>query len=883
MLSIPSMPALLPWLILPAFLLLCLGLGWGVAGRLGRLAAASLLERLFFYWLLGIVAVSWIGTVLAGFGLFRPWLLVALLLLLIGAARWQQHRSGLSSMDSVQALQPEPRLIQGLVVVLLILAAWIFARPAESFFLFDDSSVYTIGGVLLARTGSLLAHQDSFWQSTQALMRQLYTVDPFGLIARYYGPFYEWLPDSQTMEIGFLPLTKVWIALSTWLSNPGYAAWATPFFGVTGLALLYALVRRLLGWPSALGAVLLLGSSLPQIWFARYPISEIYTQVFWLGGLYLAVLARQNAARRLLSQHLAFWSALTLAALVVLRFEGGLLLLAAAAILLLSWARVPEAWQRFGRTWTLTLVMAGLFGVALSAGIARHYFFAQTLGTLTPTRVQAAILGLLGLCLGGAWLLARRENFGLLLSRLKRLAPWVPRGLAAGWLVWLLIATGQILLHGLSRDLAGWLVQYWTVPSLVLGVAGAAWLLWQQARRGTQPELTVLLGLAIVLLLGYAMLPFVAPLHPWAMRRLVPMVFPALACSIAGLLTAPSGYLGKQPVSKGLSKAWYRVAAVLGIGVLLIQVLALGRISYPLLWHEELRGYWQQLQAAAGSLPQGAVLLFGSGDDGAHVMQALDLLFGHPSFTLSQDLAAATPPELNEVIKNAYAQGRRVFLVQTGDHLHWYPADYQLVGVGEHNIQTTILRPASGRPPEANDIVPRTFRFDIYEVLPKTASSDTMAVTNTPLAFSAGAGGYPYLRAGFYGWDMGANGQIARWTDGNGLMIVPWPDSDRTSPASFCLNLKVAGGRPESESSVKLQVVAEDRPIFEQTLNRSFEPEQLFIPVEALANHNQPQLEIRLDSTTWQPEGNGEGSRHLGVLFYGLQLLRIEECKGHTS
>jgi hypothetical protein len=883
MLSIPSMPSPWPWLILPVFLLLCLGLGWGVAGRLGRLVTCSLLERLFLYWLLGIVAVSWIGTALAGLGLFRPWLLVVLLLLLIGAVRWHQRRSGMASIDTFQVSQPEPRWVQALLVALLILAAWIFARPAESFFLFDDSSVYTIGGVLLARTGSLLAHQDAFWQSTQSLTRQLYTVDLFGLIARYYGPFYEWLPASQTMEIGFLPLTKVWIALSTWLSNPGYAAWATPFFGVTGLALLYALVRRLFNWPAALGAALLLGSSLPQIWFARYPISEMYTQVFWLGGLYLAVLARQNAGRRLLGQHLAFWSALTLAALTVLRFEGGLLLFAAATILLLSWARVPEAWPRFGRTWSLTLVMAGLFGVALSAGLARHYFFAQTVATLTPMRTQAAILGLLAICGGTAWLLARRENFGILLSWLKRLAPWLPLALGAGWLAWLLIAAAQITALGLSGDLAGWLVQYWTLPALLLGVAGAAWLLWQQARRGTRPELNVLLGLAILLLLGYAVAPLVAPLHPWAMRRLVPMVFPALACSIAGLLTAPLSYLGRQPVSTGLSRAWYRGAAALGIGVLLVQAVALGRISYPLLWHEELQGYWQQLQATAGTLPQGAVLLFGDGDDGAHVMQALDLLFGHPSFTLSQELTAATPPDLNEVIKNAYAKGRRVFLIQTGDHLHWYPSDYQLVGAGEHNIQTTVLRPATGRPPEASDIVPRTFRFDIYEVLPKTASSDTIAVTNPPLAFSAGAGGYPYLRDGFYGWDMGANAQIGRWTDGDGQMVLPWPDSDRTSPASFCLKLQVAGGRPETESPVQLQVVAEDRPIFEQTLSRSFEPEQLFIPVTALANRNQPQLEIRLDSATWQPAGNVDGARHLGVLFYGLQLLPIDGCKGSTS
>ena len=307
---------LMPAIIYLALLAATIAAGRLLAGSLARVQTHSFLERLLLYWLLGLVALSWVGTILAAMGSFRWWLVLAMVLLLAAWTAWRNRRP-IQAPAAEPVPSPTPWPAGLLIIVVLSGAGWLFARPAESYMLTDDSSVYTIAGIVLAREGTLTfepalfynyddlsatgdywdpsaVHPESIWVSRKDYLRQFGEVEMAGVFSRHYGPFFQWTIARQTLEIGFLPLPKVWIALVTWLFGPGRATWSVPFLGLTAMAGLYGLMRRTLGWPAALGTVLLLVTSLPQIWFSRVPMSEAPTQALLMAGLYLAVLARKQ-------------------------------------------------------------------------------------------------------------------------------------------------------------------------------------------------------------------------------------------------------------------------------------------------------------------------------------------------------------------------------------------------------------------------------------------------------------------------------------------------------------------------------------------------------------------------------------------------------------
>lgn len=877
----PLLPAVL---ILPALFGLALALGGVIVGRLQHLQADSLSERMFLWTAVGIVTISWVGVVAAALDLFhKP--IILLSLSVIAFIAWFRRRQTFLPFDSsdkypsnispsVTQLSPTPLPVRILVVILLSAAAALYARPAENFFLVDDSAVYTIGGVLLARTGSLVARPEVFWKTTEAFVHQFMAVDPFLMTSRHFGPFYQWTANQTSIEIGFLPLPKVWMALVTWLFGPGYATWATPFFGVLGLAALYSLLRRSLGWQAGVVSIVLLGLSLPQVWFARYPLSEVYTQFFLLTGLYLAVLARQNAMDFRLARYLAFWSALALAVLILLRFEASLFLVVITAFLLMGWRRTTPGLTVFVRPWLLTLAIATLYSLFIAVGLARHYFLAQSLATVTPDKVR---IGLITLAIVGGisfFIWQRRTLLSRAMTQLAAWPAWINIGL---WITCTVLVTWQLLTRDQGETLSGWLVQYWTLPGMIASGIGLGWLLYrnwsEQCHGNTQryPELMALIGLGFLLLIGYLMNPAINPVHPWAVRRLVPVVLPLLALG-AGVLLAgsvgPSRYLTGQVKSFGPGR-WALSGSI--IALFLLQSYAVARISWPLWTHQEMKGFYRQIESIAGQFPSNAILIFDNGKVGERLTQAFEFVFDRPSLSVRSTPASSAESEIDRLIENARNRGRRVFFVSTDGTLQWQPEWWKLVSQGASKIETRLLRPVHGRAPDASDIINRTLWLDLYEILPAT---EGMPATDLPITVPIGAGSYPYFRAGFESWELTAAGEPIRWTTGEGHVLLPWPGDADGHLSGLCLILQVAGGRTLEDEQASLDIYIERKLVFSSILPPGFDVHTLQIPLQDVWNNDEAGLDIILRSNTWNPDGN----RELGVLVYGMTLTTIATC-----
>ncbi len=872
-----SLTHLSPGVILPVLLILSLLFGRLLAGPLVFIPIPNLFERVLLYSLCGSVAFSWMGTVLAVLGIFRWW---SLILLSLGLIVWVlgQKYDGILHSSIVADLRHTPWPVLILLLLLLIGCGWLFARPAESFFVFNDAAVYTIGAVVLARTGSLFVNPDSFWYPTGAFLRQFFFTDHFGLLSRHYGPFYQWTPWNSTLEIGFLPLPKVWMSILVWLFGPEHATWVTPFLGLVSLAVFYCLVNQLMGWKVGLSATLLLGVSLPQIWFARYPISEIYTQCFFLGGLYLLVLARKNISNPPVARRLALWSGLAFATLTILRLEAVLLLLVFASLMLLGWYRKYAGWPSFARTWLVSLTVAGIVGLVLSVASARYYLFTRAL-ELTPHFVRLALfLALVAVACGMMW---TRIKLTLIEYVKSDLFPAVVRHLplvvALGWLLWGGIAGYHLIHQGEGQNLVDWVSWYWTVPALILSTFGAVWVLLQGYKKSVAPELLVLLGSSVALLVGFSIRSYVYPIHPWAMRRLVPVVMPALAVTTVSILTV----VDFRPASARPRGAILRKWGLAGLSVFCIASLAIaiGWRSLPILFHRERAGLWRQLESMTNELPSNAVLLFDNGNVSQGLTQAMELIFDRVSLVIQQNPSPDRDSEVDTLIETALDQERPVYLVVTNGDLAWWPERWRFVHVGGRQIETPVLHQPTGRLPDSQDMITHTLGLDIYRIEPRIDSEES-AGWDESVAISAGFGSYPYLREGFYQWNLTAEGKVTRWTDGKAVIMTPWPDVNVESAASFCIAIELAGGRPVEESPVRLVVMVEGVEAFNEELDRSFAPDTLWIPARAVENEKDLQLEIQLVSTTWDASSVGD-DRVLGVLFYNMQVLPFEQCPVH--
>lgn len=854
--------------IVPTLIVLSTSLGWLLLGQRFRLS--SLLERVTLYSLCGCVAFSWVGTLLAGLGVFHWWLLFPVLIILVVINRkWRSHSEDANSLEQAADCCP-PRSVQALLGALLAGVGWVFAHPAESFFVFNDAAVYTIGGVVLARTGSLLVRLNNFWQTYVSgdFLRQFYFVDHFGLLTRHYGPFYQWLPWNPTLEIGFLPLPKVWMALNVWLFGPPYATWATPFFGLLSLAVLFHLVNRLLGWKVGLGAVLLLGVSLPQIWFARYPISEIYTQAFIVGGLYLLLLARQNADRPFLARQFVVWSGLSLATLTILRLEGSLLLLLFIGFTLTAWYRKYARWPDFTRVWLSSLVLAGGLGTVLSIAVARYYFFTRLL-EITPGVARWFFFSLLIALSLAFWLWRRPVQMQTFKRIMTMLVRYLPPGIAVGWMLWVGMAGWRLYQQMWANSIPGWLTQYWSWQGMVVSLLGLLWLLWQDYRQADLAELSTLLGVAMVITVGFTIRTYVFPLHPWAVRRLMPVVFPALAVTSASFLAFRMP--GASGDFAGALKPLLRpVGNVLSVAVITLLTLLIAQRSLPLLFHRERAGLWRQLQTFADHFPADAVLLFDNGS-AQGLTQAMELIFSHPSLVIQQTPPSDGHSEVDALVETAMAQDRTVYLIVTDGHLAWWPSQWRLVSETLFEIAVPVLRQPAGRLPVAGDIATQLIPLDVYRIQPREAeAASSRSFLTVP---AVGPGSYLYLRDGFYQGYTDPSGISSRWTDGDAMISLPWPpDTD------FCLQLELAGGRPDGMALAHLTITVEDAILFDAVLDPAFTPQTLMLPVISLADkNNDAQLDLWLSSTTWDAASVGD-DRILGVLFYGAKTLSSTYC-----
>ncbi len=840
---------------------------------------------------ISVLLTGWLGFTLAQLGIFSPWLLALLEVLGAGvglrmvAGRWvglgPTVRIWLGDLGWTLAdglrialgrsvrLRPDARNLRletALLVGLLLLAAALFARPAEMVRGALDSGVYVNGGIALARSGALVQHDQLMRELSdlgpppdyvpseeaneflQPQTLQRYSLDRLRMIGFY-------VLDKKTGQVlpQFYHLFFVWIGIGYGLFGIPGALLVTPLLALLAVAAVFFFARQMFTARVALVSLALLVLCPLQIWFARYPVSEIPTELLAFLFFY-AFLRFSEETRRLGTLETAAqaddhpagptgdeWTATR-------RSAGLFAVLAAAALGEILLVRVDFPlyllplpfyllWWRLSRTWRFEHTLFTAVFAAFAAQWALYFFFFSFAYTvdqyhnviLDQRRAWATRLPLIYLGVVVLFALDRRRDHWQPLVRatgaaLARRRGWLLGALCAGvgaFLAYRYLWQPHILFSG----------ETWA--ALRQGpVAFARWLepyigapLPQVANTGkTNQPLATTSNSFVLVRLGWYLSPLGIALGTVGLLRgLWKRLNPATAyffivLGVVGLLF--SGDTFTVPTYPYSLRRFLPVA-IPGLLVLGAYALAwLGeklrprRLFQPAAWavaaaliaffvatglliisHTEDAGAVGQLTALAQRFPnpKKTVLLFSDGRDEPYIVATpLQYIFGFNVFSLNRDYGRLKGDVVQGAVMRWRRQGYTVYgLLGTNGGKLFMP-DLALVphsGAGGPEWIYSVSELEALTAQKPKNFSPSTLTWGLYDVVSRT---QTLSPT-LPLRVDIGGADYATLVAGWAGKErtLPTDPDTAqwRWAGHDALLRLPWPVAARQSGATLTLRL----------------------------------------------------------------------------------------------
>ncbi len=510
----------------------------------------------------------------------------------------------------------------------------LYAHPAEYVLKDRDPGVYTVAAAKLARTGELLTRD--------SLVGAVASFHGFEHGAKHPG-FYIHGVDLVVPQ--FFPGPFAWLGLGNLAGGIWGELYVVPVFGALAAGMAFVLGGELFGrWTGFVGAALL-AVSYAQVWWARYPSSEIMTQFFILAGLWLA--ARFVRGGGVGTGVLA---GALLGGAMMIRVDAFLAALVVPALILhdVLLGRSPRKWVSL----CAPLLLAG-GGMLLYAGTVGERY----LNLIRDLHVPDNVLQLSPYLLGGAFLMAsavlvlRRSWSGgyepLLALHGRRAALFAALALlgAALWVYFVLPEPwvglpeywgGDGSMAGFNaydRQVAVRMVWFLTPVVAVLGMVG-----FVVAAYRLDAARALFLGAVLAFGILYVALPNVAPDLPWATRRFVPVVFPGF-CLLAGYAIVEAGRV--------LGRVWSERAGVAYAAALAVFAFVWSAyVAWPVYGVQELAGAVEGIERLEEAVPDARVVYVElPGDDYA---ATLDYLYERPVLTYERDQFRREVPDLRE-------------------------------------------------------------------------------------------------------------------------------------------------------------------------------------------------------------------------------------------
>ncbi len=610
----------------------------------------TIVEALVLAAVAGVAATGWLALGLAHLGWFGGWTLVGGLLAVAavtGAVMWRWRPP-----------LPRPHASDLVFVVIAALAAALFLPGAPYVAGDKDPGVYVEHGFAIAREGS-----------NDIPDPVLVAVDgarpPAASPSAFPGLWID-TRDRDSSLPQFYHQYPALLAAARQLGGAGALFQVNPLLGVLAVLAYSLTIRRTFGLTAAAITGLLLSTNMLQVFFAKYPSTEVPSQMLLAGALLLLVTAVRTR----------WWPAAvaggSLTTLLFLNHPGGLLLIGGTVIVLAAAAAARAEWR---------LLVSWGAGMALPAPHAWYQAYRLNRAYSDANEVPdpgVVLVVFAAIAIGGA--AARR--FGPHLW-CRAVAGWPPLGRpdtrrrAAAWAL-TLGSGGLLLFFALREQILGQDPRI--RPSGLVGRSYDEITLERLGFFFTRPGLALMwVGVVVaaftvrrplawvVLLPGAGLLPLllwrarVAPRLMWWGRRFVPvailLIVVLIAVALAWLITR-QGRRRRAGIALGL---------VLTAGLTVAFLVQ----SVPVARHREWGGSWsflQQIDDLAGD--RQAVFLWEAPTGEQNEPRRN---FGGPLWFVHDQLSATLPstePEPADVQAFADAfPGHQVFLLTADEAL----------------------------------------------------------------------------------------------------------------------------------------------------------------------------------------------------------------------
>ena len=747
-----------------------------------------------------------------------------------------------------------------LLLLFVLIALPLYGRPHRYVLGGTDAGVYINIGSALAETGGLVLH-DSILENTPADSYDSFfsPYDETSAVdyARFTGFFIENGAEGTVIP-QFFHLHPVWLGLAAGAGGVWAELLLTPLWAILGCLAVYFATSAVFGRRAGFLALLLLAVNPLQVWFARYPTSEIFTQFLWFSATFASIrffFQRDHSRLYGLAAGLA-WGALLLTRIDAFYTVAVPVLAVLVLVFGRQW-RSRHLW--FVLPWLLLLVQATCHALF----IAHDYFAIVFLPVIKMLGVSPALLvALAGFAVAvlvflvffpnardniARWVIAHKQLWGTILAIVILLAaiyaylirPQVEQGVTyvSGY-------GGEQIQTSNHENLVrlGW---YLSPLGIALSVLGLAWMVGKRLDGRT----LLLVGLGIISSFLYIYNILNNPHQVYAMRRYVPSVLPTLVIGIAVLLDRL--WLSSRGKQAG---RWLAVALLL---LLLGHNLWTDRIFAR---QVDYRGVMDELEQVAQTVPDNTILLI---NDSAPVGWGdvlgipLTYIFGKPVVTWRNTLD--DPGLLAERLASWQSQGIEVWMIPGEQAMKQEIPGWSLEFVDYRGIRSYVLESSYEYMPQ--EAVPIGFNVGFYRLVP-----DSEVQLELPYLVEVGEGDFLVLQAGFYDSEL-LGDQPYRWTEPEATMVLP---GELLSGAGS-IRLSLAAYRPE-DGTVPVELVLGGESLGTIQVGDEFAVFDLVLPEGGQYDEEET---LTFEIPGWNPSGEGVSPdmRELGAMVDWVELV----------
>ncbi len=732
-----------------------------------------------------------------------------------------------------------PGLSIAIPLMLVVLGGFRFFPGAEYIIAGKDPGTYVNEGVQIAQTGTYLIH-DATVEKVPASTRELFfpqhtlngqpRADYYG--SRFMGFFIQ--DPGRGNVIGQFPhLFPAALAIGYGLDGLTGLRKTTPLLAILGVLAVYFAGRQVFGQTAAAAGAALLTLNVIQVWFARYPNSEVMMQAF--GFAAVLALARSHLEG---DKFFAPVAGVLVGLLLFLRFDAVLVVAAVAGGLTLGiFAGVRP---RLGS-------IAGFFAVAVPAafylaGPMEAYVWYPLDFIRNMPWWQHGLLVLLGAV--GMVLLRVAARRPAVRDVIVRYAPSTMAtivALAACYALFFRHPSGRLAAHD-AYALRTFANFYVTVPAVIAALVGYA--LYARSAFWRSPVFFVLAGI-FGFFFFYKLR--IVPEHFWAARRFLPVILPAT------LLLAAAAAVG------GGGTGWRARFLRPALGGIFLALLGAQfvRASAQVVDHVEYAGLIPRVETLAEQVRDDDLLIVESRNAGGdtHVF-GLPLAYIYARNVLTLDSPRPDKAAFAAFLQWARSHYKRV-LFMGGGGTDLLSGSYGVEAIWSDRYQVPEFESAMNALPRR--VRHKEFEYSIYEFVAAASRSDPW--------FDLDVGTRDDLHVLRFRAKETSEGRTFRWTSRASAISVT-----SILPTAREVTLVMSdGGRPTAAPLADVDVFLHNQLLGRIEVEGNFRPYTLAIPADlaSRAAAATDPVELRLVTTQWNPArvlGTGD-DRELGVML----------------